>query len=151
MLAVLLAIVHSEVQVEFVATEWAPFYSFFCNDTLRMSYRPLDGVGLIIRTSHFDLTCTAYPSNTQIPLSFDNHDGYAVTPGPIDLPSGPQELVFGCATWSTDDCGLSPIAQQSVASRPVILVMGIIALGFVAIDIGIIGFQFCTFHHKKHD
>jgi hypothetical protein len=92
---------------------------------------------------------TSNQSGKAISLDFEARENYYEAED-IRIGGDPQELTFTCATQE-GSCVVSPIVQQDVISRSGIVSMAVVAIVLVGVDLAIVSFQFCTFHHKKHD
>jgi hypothetical protein len=143
----------SDEPVDFISSETPRFYALNCSDSLTLRHIPLDSLSLTVRSSRQDLKLEAQSLITNIAfpvtLNLEAQANYFEAKE-IELQTGPQLLIFTCDT-PEGSCGVSVIVTQSVTSRSGILAMGIVAIVLVGVDLSIVAFQFCTFHHKKHD
>jgi hypothetical protein len=160
-MAVLLlaALAHSEVR-NYVSTESARLYVFACGDDLRLRYLPVSSLDLVIRATRQEISCTGVQlcqrgadRNITIDLDLEMISDHLyqglVTGVPTD--TGPYDLVFSCTAGQSGNVTIAPISIQHIISRSGLVGMGVAGLLLIVAVLTIIGIQFCTFHHKKHD
>jgi hypothetical protein len=162
LVALFLGLVRADdVSERFISTETARLYTFNCTDSLKILHVSFDLLSLLIRVSDKGIKCEA--------RNLTNPDDGPKSLNPSFEPQGsgdeqyfeakvdkigdnnqPFELVFSCQQ-ETGTRAVSLLVEQSVISRGWIITLGIISIAFVAVTLGIIGFQFATFHRKKND
>jgi hypothetical protein len=154
LLGLLSVLVQSEGPYDFISSETPRFYAFNCSDSLSLRHFPIESLSLTVRSSRQDLRLTAQSLITNVisavPLSLESQENYFEANDVEVAKEAPQLLTFTCVTQE-GSCGVSIVVSQSVTSRSGILAMGIVAIVLVGVDLSIVAFQFCTFHHKKHD
>lgn len=137
---------------DFVTSENPQLFSFSCAEGVTFRYMPLEGYKLVIRSSQ-EVTCSRISLTdnevTKLPLNLDAKDNYFES-DELTLELEPANFTCQCEKPS-GNCAISPVVVQSVTSNTVIFVLQVFSIVLISVDIGIIIFQFFTFHHRKSD
>ena len=145
--------VYSVKDVDYASTETAHFYSFDCQEGMRLNYIPNSKYQLSICSTTKELSATKKSlfasSESQIidlgePTKQDDY--FIFSPNFSENES--ISITFHCPSGLAS---ISLLDKQKVTSEIIVNILGIISCVFVGGCISLICIQFLTFHKKKVD